>query len=182
VERLPKRLVAAAQDAPARCGPVSVIAIDGGAAAGKTGLAERLSALLPDAAVLHLDDLLDGWAGQFGYRDRLHTEVLVPLAADRPAGYRRYDWTLGRFADRVTLPVPRYLLVEGVSALWGCSPFWSVGVFLDVPRTERERRWAARDGDPQPEWRAWLDAEDRFFAEHPVPAEAWLLAPGRTLR
>jgi hypothetical protein len=47
-----------------------------------------------------------------------------------------------------------------------------VGVFLDVPRLERERRWAARDGPLQPDWVAWLAAEDRFFAEHPVPAEA----------
>jgi chloramphenicol 3-O-phosphotransferase len=174
-----ERLLAAVRAVPARCGPVRVIAIDGGAAAGKTGLAERLSAALPDAAVLHLDDLLDGWAGQFGYRGRLHAKVLAPLAAGRPAGYRRYDWTLGRFADRVALPVPRYLLVEGVSALWGCSPFWSVGVFLDVPRAERERRWLARDGVPQLEWIAWLDAEDRFFAEHPVPAEAFVYRPGR---
>jgi hypothetical protein len=173
-----ERLLAAVRAAPARCGPVRVIAIDGGAAAGKTSLAERLFAALPHATVLHLDDLLDGWAGQFGYRDRLHSEVLAPLAAGQPAGYARYDWTLGRFAGRVTLPVPDYLLIEGVSALWGCAPFWSMGVFLDVPRAERERRWAARDGELQSEWIAWLDAEDRFFAEHPVPTQAWVLRDG----
>lgn len=170
-----EELLAAIRAAPARCGPVRLVAIDGGAGAGKTGLATQLAAAVPDAAVLRLDDLLDGWAGQFGYRDRLHAEVLGPLAAGRPGSYRRYDWLAGRFAERVAVPVTRYLIVEGVSALWGCSPYWSVGVFLDVPRAERERRWAARDGDPQPEWTSWLDAEDRFFAEHPVPAEALVL-------
>jgi chloramphenicol 3-O-phosphotransferase len=169
-------LLVAIRDAPPRCGPVRVIAIDGGAGAGKTSLAAGLASAVGDAAVLHLDDLLDGWAGQFGYRDRLQAEVLSPLAAGRPGSYRRYDWTAGRFAERVSVPVPRYLLIEGVSALWGCAPFWSVGVFLDVPRAERERRWAERDGEPQPEWLTWLDAEDRFFAEHPVPAEALVIS------
>jgi hypothetical protein len=167
-----EELLAAIRDAPPRCGSVRVVAIDGGAAAGKTGLAAELAAAVPDAAVLHLDDLLAGWAGQFGYRDRLHAEVLGPLAAGRPGSYRRYDWPAGRFAERVPVPVARYLIVEGVSALWGCAPYWSAGAFLDLTRAERERRWAARDGDPQPEWQAWLDAEDRFFAEHPVPPDA----------
>lgn len=156
-----------------------MVAIDGGAASGKTSLADSLAGNLPDTATLHLDDLLDGWSGQFRYRDRLHAQVLAPLAAGRPASYRRYDWTSGRFAEQVTLPVSKYLLIEGVSALWGCSPYWSVGVFLDVPRLERERRWAARDGAPQPDWMAWLDAEDRFFAEHPVPPEALVVEAGR---
>jgi uridine kinase len=166
------QLLAAIRQAPPRCGPVRVIAIDGGAAAGKTSLTAGLAARLPDAAVLHLDDLLDGWSGQFRYRDRLQSEVLVPLASGRPAGYQRYDWVLGRFAERVAVPTSGYLLVEGVSAIWGCSPCWSLGIFLDVPRAERERRWIARDGELRPEWVAWLAAEDRFFAEHPVPGEA----------
>lgn len=167
-----EKLLAAIRTAPPRCGPVRVVAIDGGAGAGKTSLAAELALAVPDATVLHVDDLLDGWAGQFGYRDRLHAEVLRPLAAGQEGSYRRYDWLAGRFAERVAVPVSRYLIVEGVSVLWGCAPFWSVGVFLDVPRAERERRWAARDGAPQPEWQTWLDAEDQFFADHPVPAEA----------
>jgi len=174
-------LLAAIRDHAPRCGAVRVVALDGGAAAGKTSLAARLAGALPNAAVLHLDDLLDGWAGQFGYRDRLQSAVLRPLAAGDPGCYRRYDWVRGRFAEQVEVPVRRYLLVEGVSALWGCAPYWSVGVFLDVPRRERERRWAERDGAPRPEWAAWLDAEQEFFAEHPVPADA-LVVRGDCLR
>jgi len=172
-----QELLAALLAAAPECGPVRLVAIDGGAGAGKSSLTAALAAAVPAATVLHLDDLLDGWAGQFGYRDRLHAEVLAPLAAGRPGSYRRYDWPAGRFAERVTVPVTRYLLVDGVSALWGCAPFWSVGVFLAVPRAERERRWVDRDGPMQPEWLAWLEAEDRFFAEHPVPAGALVLSP-----
>jgi hypothetical protein len=170
------QLLAAIRQATPRCGSVRVVAVDGGAAAGKTSLTAGLAARLPDTAVLHLDDLLDGWSGQFDYRERLQSEVLAPLASGRPAGYQRYDWVLGRFAERVAVPRAGYLFVEGVSAIWGCSPYWSVGIFLDVPRAERERRWIARDGAPrdgvlQPEWVAWLAAEDRFFAEQPLPPE-----------
>lgn len=169
-------LLTAVRLAEPRCGTVRVVAVDGGAAAGKSTLAGRLAAALPGSAVLHLDDLLDGWSGQFDYADRLRGEVLEPLAGGRPARYRRYDWQAGRFGAPVELAVPRHLVVEGVSALWGCAPYWSVGVFLDVPRGTRERRWAERDGPVQPEWTAWLDAEDRFFAEHPVPPAAIVLA------
>ncbi len=170
-------LVASIAAAPARCGAVRLTAVDGGAAAGKSTLARLLAARLPRSAVLSLDDLLDGWPGQFGYRDRLHEQVLRPLARGEAARYQRYDWVAGRFAGWVELAGVSDLVVEGVSALWGCQPYWSVGIFCQVARPERERRWAERDGPLQPEWLAWLDAEDRFFATHPPPRQAIVL-PG----
>ena len=170
-------LLARIAAAPPRCGSVRVVALDGGAAAGKSSLADRLAARLPDSAVLALDDLLDGWAGQFDYPDRLRTELLEPLSRNRPGSYRRYDWPAGRFAERVTVPVPETLIVEGVSAIFGCAELASVRLLLEVPRAVRERRWIERDGPPQPEWISWLDAEDRFFAEHPVPPDAFVISP-----
>lgn len=164
-----EQLLQAVRNSSPRCGPVRVVAVDGGAAAGKSTLAARLAAALPGSALLHLDDMLDGWAGQFGYRERLHGQVLGRLAAGRPGSYRRYDWQAGRFGGAVTVAVPEYLVIEGVSAIWGSSPCWSVAVFLQVGRAERERRWIDRDGPLQPDWTSWLDAEDRFFAEHPIP-------------
>lgn len=153
------------------CGPVRVVAIDGGAAAGKSTLAASLAARLDDAAVVHLDDLLDGWSGQFSYVSRLHAQVLQPLAASRPGRYQRYDWVLGAFADWVELPVPNTLIVEGVSSIWGCASHLGLGIFLDRPRAERLARWVARDGAIEAEWLRWLDAEDTFFASHPLPAD-----------
>ena len=56
--------------APARLGPVRLVAIDGPAGSGKTTLAGALSDELvgrgAKAAVLHLDDLYDGWTGLEG--------------------------------------------------------------------------------------------------------------------
>jgi uridine kinase len=165
--RLPSQIAAA----PPRCGPIRVVAVDGGAAAGKSGLAGWLAGQLPGSAVLALDDLLAGWSGQFDYADRLHRDILQPLSRCSPAGYRRYDWTAGEFDGWVPVPVPagRILVVEGVSAIHGCAGTVSVPIFLDVPRAERERRWIERDGPLQRSWVDWLDAEDRFFAEHRPP-------------
>jgi len=160
------------------CGPVRVVAVDGGAGAGKTTLAGRLAHAHPRARVLHLDELLDGWAGQFGYRDRLHEQVFRPLADGQPARYQRYDWTREQFADWVELPVPDLLIVEGVSAVWGCDRWLGLGVFLALDRMDRLRRWIERDGPAQPEWLAWLEAEDAFFGRHPVSGDRVRIVDG----
>lgn len=172
------RLVGIIETAEPRCGRVRVVAVDGGAAAGKSGLAVALAGRLSGAAVLSTDALLDGWAGQFGFWSRLRDGVLAPLAAGRPGSYRRYDWLAMRFAGTVAVPVPSVLLVEGVSTLGACAGRLSVGIFLDVPRDVRERRWARRDGPLGRPELDWLDAEDRYFAEHPPPPGTVLL-PGR---
>ncbi len=154
-----------------RCGPVRVVAVDGGAASGKTTLANELAGQLPGCAVLHTDELLDGWSGQFSFGQRLRDEVLAPLADGRPGRYRRYDWNLGRFAELVAVAVPGILIVDGVSAIDACASELSLGIFLDVPRAVRQRRWEVRDGPMKPAWLAWLDAEDHYFARHPLADE-----------
>jgi len=152
-----------------------VVAVDGGAAAGKSSLAVALAGRLAGVAVLSTDAMLDGWAGQFTFWPRLRADVLAPLAAGRPGSYRRYDWHAGRFAGTALVPVPRVLVVEGVSAIAACAGWLAVAVFLDVPRDVRERRWIERDGPLQPAWQDWLDNEDRYFSEHPLPPGAVLL-------
>ena len=152
------------------CGSARVVAIDGGAAAGKSSVAAALAVRLAGSAVLSTDELLDGWPGQFGYWNRLQMGVLAPLARGLPGSYRRYDWHAMSFADTVAVPVPRILLVEGVSTIAACAGYACLTVFIDVPRSVRERRWIARDGALQPAWLDWLDAEDRYFAARPVPA------------
>lgn len=153
-----------------RCGQVRVVAVDGGAAAGKSSLSAALAARLDGAAALSTDAMLDGWAGQFGFWQRLRDGVLAPLAAGRAGSYRRYDWHAMRFAETVAVPAPRVLVVEGVSTIGACAGRASVAIFLDVPREARLRRWIERDGPPQQDWLDWLDNEDRYFAQHPLPA------------
>jgi hypothetical protein len=153
---------------PPRCGPVKVIAVDGGAAAGKTSSASALSAELQHTAVLHTDDLLDGWDGQFGYADRLREEVLRPLSQGTDATYRKYDWRAGRFGEAVYLAAPQVLFVEGVGAGLACDRYASMTIHLDVERMVRERRWATRDGALTAIEVRWLDNEDAYFRQNPV--------------
>lgn len=162
-------VVARVLASPARCGAVRVVAIDGGAASGKTTLADRLADALGDAAVVHTDDLLDGWDDQFGFWPRLVAQVLVPLAEGRPARYQRYDWVAGRFGDGIELAPSRVLVVEGVSAIAACAEHASVRLLLDVPRSERERRWVERDGPLSGKALTWLAREDDFFARWQPP-------------
>ncbi len=171
-------LVDLVEAAEPRCGQVRVVAVDGGAAAGKSSLATALAGRLSGSAVLSTDALLDGWIGQFSFWPRLRRDVLEPLAAGRAGSYRRYDWHAARFAETVPVPVPRVLLVEGVSAITACAGWLSTAILLDVPREVRERRWIERDGPLRPAWRHWLDNEDRFFSEHPPPPDAVLLPAG----
>jgi cytidylate kinase len=156
---------------PSRCGTVRVVAVDGGAGAGKTTFGGRLAQAL-GATVVHTDDLIDGWGGQFEFAETLRSQVLAPLARGEPGRYRRYDWTRKEFADTVPVPVSAFLVVEGVSAIAACGEAATYRILLLVPRAERERRWTQRDQvGLQPEWTAWLDAEDEYFAAHPPAAD-----------
>jgi hypothetical protein len=143
-----------------------VLAIDGGAGAGKSTLALAVAAALTDplTATVHTDDLLDGWQDQFTFWPRLRAQVLQPLASGIAARYRRYDWDRGAFGGWTEVGVPRYLIVEGVSAIEACGQFASLGVLLLIERTIRERRWRERDGEIGPAGVRWLDAEDEYFA------------------
>jgi uridine kinase len=152
------------REAEPRCGSVTVVAVDGGAGAGKSTLAHQLLGGLEGAALLCTDDLLDGWGDQFGFWARLSEQVLYPLSRGRAARYRQYDWTAASFGPPIELPVPAILIVDGGSSIQACGDYLAVGIYLAVPRSQRERRWIERDGPVQPEWLRWLDAEDRYFA------------------
>ena len=89
------------QSRPARLGTVRLVAVDGPSGAGKTTFAERLAAALREGdtrvAVVHTDDLLDGWADQFTFWPRLESGVLRPLARGVEGRHPVYDWARGSF-------------------------------------------------------------------------------------
>ena len=153
--------------APARLGRVRLVTIDGPAGSGKTTLAARLSVLLDDAPVVHMDDLYEGWTGLSpDVWRRLRDGVLDPLAAGRDGGFRRYDWDAGRFAEVVPVPLSYAVVVEGVGAgareVDGAS---SLRIWVEAPRDERLARGLERDGPAlRDEWLRWADVEERHFA------------------
>jgi len=170
---------------PARLGRVRVVAVDGPAGSGKSTFAGRLAAALRDkgstVAVIHTDDLLEGWADMVSFWPRLSEWIIEPLRRGEPARYRAYDWHRGRFADDWrTVPVPEVLLIEGVtSARAAAAPFLTLAVVVDAPAPLRLARGLERDGEElRDNWLRWMADEDRHFAADRTVARADVIIDG----
>jgi hypothetical protein len=165
-------LITAVRAAPARLGPVRLVAVDGPSGSGKTTVTDRLLAALAAAgerAALVRTDHFATWDEPFDWWPRLELEVLVPVAAGRPASFLAMDWSGGPPVPRlpVTVPVVDVLLLEGVSAARrAVSGRLSTTVWVEHPdRAVRTARAVARDGDAIREpLRRWQAAEEAWFA------------------
>jgi uridine kinase len=161
----PAGVIALALDRPPTLGEGRLVCLDGPAGSGKTTWAARIAELVPEAPVVHMDDLYAGWSGLAEVDTQL-AGLLLPLAGDRPGSYQRYDWVAGEFAERVVVDPAPLLVVEGVGC--GASRFTSlvtVLVWVEAPEHVRMARGLARDGDAfAPHWEHWAADEDTVFA------------------
>ena len=168
--KTPDQTIAAALlvigQAPILCAGTKVVAIDGPSGAGKTDFAAALTARLPGAQVVHMDELYPGWEGLSQAVADLHDHVLAPLSRGEQATYRRWDWDQNRYAGWHDLPATELLLVEGVGS--GAKPgsaFESALIWLEADGDERFRRGIERDGESYlPHWRHWAKLESTLFA------------------
>ena len=166
-DTLAERVLAAAP----RLGRVRLVAVDGPAGSGKTTLAgalvDELAGRGVGTAVLHLDDLYDGWTGLEGSLwPRLSAQVLEPLRRGRPGRYQRYDWDAGAFDGWVDVPVPGVLVLEGRgSARREAETLVVLTVWVEAPPELRLERGLARDGEAaRPHWERWMRDEAEHFA------------------
>jgi len=177
------RLAAAVLASAPMLGRVRLVCVDGPAGSGKTTLAAALAEHLSTTAavgVVHMDDLYEGWSGLAGVWDRVERQVLAPLAGGRPARYRRYDWVAGRFGERVDLPVPDVLVLEGCgSAPRAVDGRAVLRVFVEAPADLRLARGLARDGEHMREaWVAWQAEEEREFVREGTRDRADVVVDG----
>jgi uridine kinase len=170
---------------PARLGPVRLVAVDGGAGAGKSTFARRLAVALrqagADVAELHTDDLLEGWTDLVSFWPRLEEWVLAPLRRGEPGSYRVYDWHARRFADEwQPLPVPNVLVIEGVScARAAIRAELTLLVWVAVSADVRLARGLERDGEAmRAEWVRWMASEAEHFARDATETAADLRVDG----
>jgi uridine kinase len=157
-----------------------LVCIDGPAGSGKTTLADRILALAPEATVVHMDDLYEGWEGLPTVTAQLD-RVLLPLAADRAGSYRRWDWHAGGWAEEVTVEPTGLLVLEGVgSGSEHAAAVTTVLVWVEAPHDLRMRRGLDRDGDAfSPYWEAWARDEAEHFAQHRTRERADVLIDGQ---
>ena len=161
-------LVDLARSRPATLGAGRLVCIDGPAGSGKTTLAAEVADRAPEARVLHMDDVYEGWDGLPLVVDQL-ARLLRPLARGEAGCYRRYDWYAGDYAERVVVPGDRGLVLEGVGAgNAGLATHATVLVWVEAPPEVCDARWLARDGElARVHGPAWRQAEAALFArEH----------------
>lgn len=163
---------------PPSCGSSLVVGIDGFGGAGKSSLADGLSALLADSVVIHTDDFAS-WSNPLNWWPRLLEQVLCPLAQGNPAHFQRFDWVERRLAEWVTVDAP-IILLEGVSATRReFRPYQGYKIWVDTPRDLCLKRGIERDGDDAlPQWLEWMAHEDAYYAEHQPREAADLVIPG----
>ena len=155
-----------------------MLAVDGPDGSGKTTAAERLASELGDVPLVHLDDLLEGWTGTLAaVWERLHAQLLEPLASGAPAGYQRFDWATDRFAE---WPDRGVLVVEGVgAAARAVDARLAVRVWVEAPPGLRLRRGMVRGGEAQrANWLRWAEWEHHHFDEDGTRERADVLVDG----
>ena len=107
--------------------PRVLLAVEGGSASGKSTLADLLAGLYPDSAVFHADDFFlrpeqrtEARYAQPGGnldRERLETEILIPLSRGENPEYRPFDCRAMSLAAPQHGQVARLNIVEGSYSL-----------------------------------------------------------------
>jgi hypothetical protein len=175
-----ERVLELARSRPPTLGEGRLICVDGPAGSGKTTLAAEIASLAGGAAVVHMDDLFEGWRGLVRIDSQLGT-LLRPLAEGFSGSYRRWDWPGNAWAETVLVPPARLLVLEGVGSGSGAfADVVTVLAWVEVPIELRRARGLQRDGDAVAEhWRQWGLDEQALFERERTRDRADLILDGR---
>jgi uridine kinase len=173
-------LAEAIRRAPARCGSVRLVAIDGPGGAGKSVFAERLARHLGGALVIHTDDFAS-WDNPVEWWGRLEDEVLGPVErGEWPVRFRAYDWVARRLGEWREIPPSDVILLEGVSSSrQAVAKRLSLAVWIEAPLDRRLARGLERDGAAmRAQWEQWMAEEHAHFAEDRARDRADVIVDG----
>lgn len=174
-----------------RTGPL-IVAIDGRSASGKSTLAGRLAGALPDAAVVHTDDL--AWHEPlFEWAHLLRDGILRPARDGGGVSFTPPVWRERGRQGAIEAPAStRTLVIEGVGAAHrSTADLIDLRIWVQSDRLLAEQRGLARDiaagenGDPEASrafWREWDKAECRYLAEDRPWERADLIVAGTPLQ
>ena len=153
-----------------------VIAIDGRAGSGKTGLADCLGAVL-ECDIVRMDDFflplelrsaerLAGPGGNIHY-ERFKTEVLPKLRHSEAFSYNVLSCSEMKLGGSREIASANYRIVEGsYSQHPEFGAYADVNVFCHVEADEQLRRIRARDGEHFAEifQSQWIPMEEKYFS------------------
>ena len=166
---------------------VTVIAIDGRAASGKSTAAELLTAVL-DAGLVHMDDFFLppalrseerlALAGGNVHHERFAEEVLPHLHDPAAFSYRRFDCSRMDMGELREVKASPIRIVEGsYSHHPALGRYADLTVFSYVGEEEQQRRILARNGERMLEMfrSRWIPMEERYFNEYTIQEQADLV-------
>lgn len=152
------------------------VALEGGAASGKSTLAALLEQLY-GCTVLHMDDFFlrpeqrteERLAAPGGNIDheRFSAEVLEPLRLREPIRYRRYDCASQTVLPAVEIRPGRMTVVEGAYSMHpALGTYYDYAAFLDVEPDVQCTRIQARNTPELQEkfFSTWIPMENAYFA------------------
>jgi uridine kinase len=146
-----------------------IIAIDGPAGAGKTTLAEHLSAALSlkyKCSVIHMDDLYNGWDNAFDHH--LSDSLLLAAQAHIEGGsisLPHYLWNSGEYSQPQEVRSCDLLIFEGVGSFQSIvRPYITTSIWVDIDEEVGLERVLSRDGDQHSsQMHQWLTAQAQHF-------------------
>lgn len=145
-----------------------IVAVDGRSSAGKSTLAERLSASLPACAVVHTDDV--AWNhSRFDWDGPLR-ELIDQVKRGSGVNYRPPPWDAHQRPGSIEIPAgAEWLIVEGVGVgRASLAPYRDMLIWVDTEPAEAERRSQSRIGRPggpasAQHLAAWMSEEVPFL-------------------
>jgi hypothetical protein len=166
-----------------RCGTATLITIDGPSGSGKTKLAEKLSAELNNAPVIHLDELYEGWVLALDpiLIERITAWVITPLLSGLPINHLCYDWDEMRFNSWKSLPWSEFVILEGVGAgTTALRKYVSQSIWIEADEELLLDRVLERDGEIiRNEMLIWKSKEAAYFELHNIKQSAMIHLTGQ---
>jgi len=160
-----------------------IIAIDGKCASGKTTLAKKLQTHF-DCNVIHADDFfltpimrtekrLKEIGGNMD-RERLLSEVLVPLKHKKSFEYRVFSCKDQRLTDTIFIMPKKINIIEGS---YSCHPdlfeYYDYKIFVTTQYSEQIKRISLRNPEKVDVFKEkWIPMEERYFSEFRISDKA----------
>lgn len=154
-----------------------ILAIEGGAASGKTTLSEMLSEIY-DATVFHMDDFFlrreqrtpERYATPGGNidKERFLEEVLIPLKLGQTVRYRKFNCATMKLEPEIEVIPKKLTVIEGAYSMHPeLSKYYDLSVFLDISPDLQKARLKKRNSPQMVErfYNEWLPLERLYFSK-----------------